>query len=210
MQSPLRLLIADDHPVVRAGLLGMLAGQSDFVVVGEASDGALALALAAELQPDVILLDLRMPALDGVSVIQQLRERGIPARVLVLTTYDSEHDIVRAVAAGATGYVLKDTPRERLFEAIRATAMGKSVLAPEAAARLLHRVRTPEAEPLSPRELAVLRLVASGASNREIGRALHISEATVKTHLANIFGKLGVDDRTAAVTVALQRSFIHL
>ncbi len=210
MQSPLRLLIADDHPVVRAGLLGMLAGQPDFAVVGEASDGALALSLAAELRPDVILLDLRMPALDGVGVIVQLRERGIPSRVLVLTTYDSEHDIVRAVAAGATGYVLKDTPRERLFEAIRATAMGKSVLAPEAAARLLHRVRTPETEPLSPRELAVLRLVARGASNREIGRTLHISEATVKTHLANIFGKLGVDDRTAAVTVALQRSLIQL
>jgi DNA-binding NarL/FixJ family response regulator len=210
MQSPLRLLIADDHPVVCAGLLGMLVGQPDFVVVGEASDGALALALAEELRPDVILLDLRMPVLDGVGVIQQLRERGIPARVLVLTTYDSEHDIVRAVAAGATGYVLKDTPRERLFEAIRATAMGKSVLAPEAAARLLHRVRTPEAEPLSPRELDVLRLVARGVSNREIGRTLHISEATVKTHLANIFGKLGVDDRTAAVTVALQRSLIQL
>lgn len=210
MPSPLRILIVDDHPVVRAGLTGMLAGQPDFVVVGEAADGLVALALAAELKPDVILLDLRMPVLDGVAVIEQLRERHITASVLVLTTYDSEQDIVRAAAAGATGYVLKDTSRERLFDAIRAIAAGRSVLAPEAAARLLQRVRAPVEEPLSPRELAVLRLVAQGASNREVGRALHISEATVKTHLANIFGKLGVDDRTAAVTVALQRGLINL
>jgi len=210
MPTPLRLLIVDDHPVVRAGLAGMLAGQADFVVVGEAADGAMALALAAEVHPDLILLDLRMPALDGVATIEQLRERGVTARILVLTTYDSEDDIVRAVAAGATGYLLKDAPRERLFDAIRATAAGKSVLAPEAAARLLQRVRAPVAEPLSPRELAVLRLVAQGASNREVGWALHISEGTVKTHLANIFGKLGVDDRTAAVTVALQRSLIEM
>lgn len=166
--------------------------------------------MAAELQPDVILLDLRMPVLDGVAVIEQLRERNISVHVLVLTTYDSEHDIVRAVAAGATGYILKDTPREHLFDAIRATAGGRNILAPAATARLLARVRAPVEEPLTARELMVLRLVAQGASNREIGRALHISEGTVKTHLASIFGKLGVDDRTAAVTVALQRSLIEL
>lgn len=210
MTLPLRLLIVDDHPVVRAGLLGMLGGQADFVVVGEAADGASALSLAAELQPDVILLDLRMPVLDGVAVIEQLRERNISVHVLVLTTYDSEHDIVRAVATGATGYILKDTPREHLFDAIRATACGKSILAPAATACLLARVRAPVEEPLTARELMVLRLVAQGASNREIGRALHISEGTVKTHLASIFGKLGVDDRTAAVTVALQRSLIEI
>jgi len=206
----IRLLIADDHPVVRDGLRGMLASQPDFRVVGEAADGADAVKLAAELTPDVILMDLRMPILDGVTAIRQIRSRQSSVRVLVLTTYDTDADILPAIEAGATGYLLKDTPREELFRAIRATAAGESILAPAVAARLMGKMRAPAEEKLSARELEVLRLVADGASNRDIARALHISEATVKSHLLHIFGKLGVADRTAAVTVALQRGVLRL
>jgi DNA-binding NarL/FixJ family response regulator len=206
----IRLLIADDHPVVRDGLRGMLAGQPDLQVVGEAADGAVAVALAAELAPDVILMDLRMPVLDGVAAIRQIRARQPGAHILVLTTYDTDADILPAIEAGATGYLLKDAPRDELFRAIRATARGETVLAPAVAARLLGKMRAPAEEKLSARELEVLGLVARGASNVEIARALHISEATVKSHLLHIFGKLGVADRTAAVTVAVQRGILRL
>ena len=208
--SDIRILIADDHPVVREGLAGMLAGQDDFEVVGLAADGDTAVTLHQSLTPDVTLMDLRMPGLDGVGAIMAIKERRPSANILVLTTYDSDADIVRAVEAGATGYLLKDTPREELFRAIRTAARGESVLAPAVAARLMTRMRAPAEENLSAREIEVLQLVARGASNKEIGKALHISIATVKTHLIHIYNKLGVTDRTAAVTTALEKGIISL
>lgn len=209
-KSQIQIVIVDDHPVVREGLAGMLAGQADFVVVGMAADGAEAIALDARLAPDVILMDLRMPGVDGVGAIQAIKRQRPSANILVLTTYDSDADIVRAVEAGATGYLLKDTPREELFRAVRAASRGESVLAPAVAARLMTRMRAPAEEALSGREIEVLQLVSTGNSNREIGKALHISTATVKTHLIHIFDKLGVNDRTSAVTVALERGIIRL
>ncbi len=206
----IRILIADDHPVVRAGLQGMLASQPDFELVGEASTGREAVALTAQLRPDVVLLDLRMAELDGVEATIQIRAAQPETPVLVLTTYDSNADILRAIEAGATGYLLKDTPRDELFAAIRAVAQGKAVLAPAVAQRLVQQRQMPAMEMVSPRELEVLSLVARGASNREIARSLHLSEATVKTHLIHLFGKLGVSDRTAAVTVALERGLLRL
>ncbi len=206
----IRILIIDDHPVVREGLAGMLAGQPDFDVVGMAADGETGTALHQSLAPDVALMDLRMPGLDGVSAIEAIRAQQPQARILVLTTYDSDADILRAIEAGATGYLLKDTPREELFRAIRAAAQGESVLAPAVAARLMTRMRAPAQESLSAREIEVLQLVAKGASNKEVGKALHISTATVKTHLIHIYSKLGVDDRTAAVTTALEKGIMTL
>ena len=206
----IRLILVDDHPVVREGLAGMLAGQPDFDVVATATDGAEAVRLDAQHRPDVILMDLRMPGMDGVTAIGEIKGKRPSANILVLTTYDSDADILRAIEAGATGYLLKDTPREELYRAIRAAANGESVLAPAVAARLMTRMRAPAEENLSAREIEVLQLVSKGASNREIGKALHISTATVKTHLIHIFNKLGVDDRTAAVTVALERQIITL
>ena len=208
--EPVRIVIADDHPVVRTGLHGILASQPDFEVVGEASTGREAVDLVQALRPDVVLMDLRMPEMDGVEAISRIVAEQPEARVLVLTTYDGDADIVRAVGAGATGYLLKDTPREELCRAIRAAARGESVLAPVVAARLMGRVREPQGEALSGREAEVLKLVAGGTSNKEIGQQLHISEATVKPHLSHIFGKLGVDDRTAAVTAALERGILQL
>ncbi|MBP6471846.1 MAG: response regulator transcription factor [Chloroflexi bacterium] len=209
-KGQIQIVIVDDHPVVREGLAGMLAGQADFVVVGMAADGAEAIALDARLASDVILMDLRMPGVDGVGAIQAIKRQRPSANILVLTTYDSDADIVRAVEAGATGYLLKDTPREELFRAVRAASRGESVLAPAVAARLMTRMRAPAEEALSSREIEVLQLVSTGNSNREIGKALHISTATVKTHLIHIFDKLGVNDRTSAVTVALERGIINL
>ncbi|MCB8977401.1 MAG: response regulator transcription factor [Ardenticatenaceae bacterium] len=206
----IRLILVDDHPVVREGLAGMLAGQPDFDVVATATDGSEALRLDAEHIPDVILMDLRMPGMDGVTAIGAIKGKRPSANILVLTTYDSDADILRAIEAGATGYLLKDTPREELYRAIRAAANGESVLAPAVAARLMTRMRAPAEENLSAREIEVLQLVAKGASNRAIGKELHISTATVKTHLIHIFNKLGVDDRTAAVTAALERQIITL
>lgn len=206
----IRLIIADDHPVVRTGLQGMLAGQSDLEVVGEASTGAEAVALSTQLGPDVILMDLRMPEMDGVAAIAEIKARQPETQILVLTTYDTDADILRAIEAGATGYVLKDAPREELFRAIRAAARGEAVLAPVVAARLMGQMRASAEEALSLREIEVLSLVARGGSNKEIGRQLHISEATVKSHLVHIYTKLGVADRTAAVTTALQRGILRL
>jgi DNA-binding NarL/FixJ family response regulator len=206
----IRLIIADDHPVVRTGLQGMLAGQPDFELVGEASTGEEAVRLADQLRPDVVLMDLRMPGMDGVTATGQIKARFPQTHVLVLTTYDTDADILRAVEAGATGYLLKDAPRERLYHGIRAAARGESVLSPAVATRLLGQVRAPQEEALSVREIEVLSCVARGASNKQIARQLHISEATVKTHLIHIFGKLGVSDRTEAVTTALQRNILRL
>jgi DNA-binding NarL/FixJ family response regulator len=204
----IRLLIVDDHPVVRDGLRGMFDAVADVEVVGEAADGAEAVVRARALGPDVVLMDLRMPGTDGVSAIRQLAADGTAARVLVLTTYDTERDVLPAIEAGATGYLLKDAPREELFRAVRAAARGEAVLSPAVATRLLGQVRAPEREPLSTRELEVLNLIAAGATNREAARRLFISEATVKTHLLHVYGKLGVNDRAAAVAVAYQRGLL--
>ena len=206
----LSILIADDHPVVRDGLRGMLESQLDFEVVGEAADGAQAIKLVEELRPEIVLMDLRMPQVDGVTAIRAIKSSQAETQILVLTTYDSDADILRAIEAGATGYLLKDSSREELYGAIRATARGDTVLAPTVAARLVGQMRAPAEERLSSRELEVLQLVAEGASNKDIASRLHISQATVKSHLIHIFGKLGVADRTAAVTVALQRGIMRL
>ncbi|MEU0938194.1 response regulator transcription factor [Embleya sp. NPDC005971] len=199
----IRLLIADDHPVVREGLAGMLAAEADFEVVASVEDGERAVAGAAELRPDVVLMDLRMPGTDGVAATRRIVRELPGVQVLILTTYDTDGDIVRAVEAGATGYLLKDTPRLELAAAIRAAARGETVLAPPVAAKLVTRLQAPVRDALSPRETQVLGLVARGMTNAEIGRELYIGEATVKTHLLRTFNKLGVADRTAAVTVAM-------
>jgi DNA-binding NarL/FixJ family response regulator len=210
MSEPIRVLVVDDHPVVRTGVRGMLASQAEFDVVGEAADGAEALLRVAELRPDVVLMDLRMPGMDGVEATKLIRAQHPGAQVLVLTTYDTDEDILRAVEAGAVGYLLKDSPRDELFRGVQAAARGESLLAPAVVSRLMGRMRTPPGLALSPRELEVLALVADGRPNKEIARSLFISETTVKTHLVHIFTKLGVDDRTAAVTVALERGVIRL
>nr|WP_272926164.1 response regulator transcription factor [Streptomyces sp. SID8379] len=198
-------MLADDHPVVREGLRAMLDAEPDLEVVAEASNGPRAEALAAELAPDIVLMDLRMPGGDGVESIVRMSAAGLPCRMIVLTTYETDRDILRAVEAGAAGYLLKDMARAELAGAVRAAARGETVLAPSVAARLVDQLRTnPERPRLSERETAVLRLVADGCTNAEIGRRLHVAESTVKTHLLRVFGKLGVDDRTAAVTSAMR------
>ncbi|WP_405484891.1 response regulator [Streptomyces sp. NBC_00009] len=209
--SAISLLIVDDHPVVRDGLRGMFESADDFTVLGEASNGVEAVELTARLDPDVVLMDLRMPGGNGVDAIKELTRRGARSRVLVLTTYDTDSDTLPAIEAGATGYLLKDAPREELFTAVRAAADGRTVLSPAVASRLVTAVRTPAApadEPLSAREREVLALVAKGTSNKEIARVLFISEATVKTHLTHVYGKLGVKDRAAAVAVAYDRKIL--
>jgi DNA-binding NarL/FixJ family response regulator len=199
----IRVLIVDDHPVVRAGLAGMLAEEPDLDVVGEADGGERAVELAASLRPDVVLMDLRMPGgPDGVEVTGRLLSQHPNIKVLILTTYDTDRDIVRAVAAGATGYLLKDASRQVLIDAIRAAARGETVLTPHIAAKLADQIRRPAPPALTQREIAVLMLVALGSTNADIGRQLHITEATVKTHLLRVFSKLDVADRTAAVTTA--------
>jgi DNA-binding NarL/FixJ family response regulator len=210
MSPVVRVVIADDHPVVRAGLRGMLEPEPDIEVVAEAADGQEAVSLVGRFEPEVVLMDLQMPELDGVAATQQIRDRHPETNVLVLTTYDTDADITRAINAGATGYLLKDAPRQDLFDAIRAAARGESVLTPVVASRLMNKMRRPAEELLSEREIEVLTRVADGKSNKEIASNLFISEATVKTHLVHIFGKLGVDNRTAAVTTALERGIIRL
>ncbi len=202
------VLVVDDHPVVRQGLAGMLADEPDLRVLGTAADGADAVAQAVALEPDVVLMDLRLPGLDGAGATERIKSARPATQVLVLTTYDTDGDIVRAVAAGASGYLLKDIDRAALTDAIRAAARGETVLAPPVAAKLVTRLRGPQLETLTPREAQVLGGVARGGTNAEIARELFIGEATVKTHLLRIFAKLGVDDRTHAVTVALDRGLL--
>lgn len=207
--NPIRVLIVDDHPVVRDGLRGMFSGEPGFEVAGEAADGGEAVALAQSLQPDVILMDLHMPNVDGVSAIRQLAEQGSEARVLVLTTYDQDSYVLPAIEAGATGYLLKDAPGEELLRAVRAVAQGETILSPSVAGRLVDQVRNPQQDALSQRELEILALVAAGTTNREIAGELFISEATVKTHLLHIYEKLEVPDRAAAVAEAFKRGLLR-
>jgi DNA-binding NarL/FixJ family response regulator len=202
------LLIVDDHPVVRDGLRGMFTADPRFEVLGEAGDGAEAIAVGEKLRPDVILMDLRMPRTDGVAAIKELAKRGVPSRILVLTTYDTDSDVLPAIEAGATGYLLKDSPREELFRAVEAAAQGQAVLSPAVATRLMGQMRQPASEPLSQRELEVLELIARGSTNRDAAKALFISEATVKTHLLHVYAKLGVNDRAAAVATAFSRGYL--
>jgi DNA-binding NarL/FixJ family response regulator len=208
LASPIRLLIVDDHPVVRDGLRGIFESDPQFEVTGEAGNGAEAVTQARSLRPDVVLMDLRMPDVDGVTAIKRLAELGLDTRVLVLTTYDTDTDVVPAIEAGATGYLLKDAPRSELLRAVRAAARGEAVLSPSVATRLLGQVRAPAHEPLSNRELDVLALVARGTSNRDTAALLFISEATVKTHLLHIYVKLGVNDRAAAVATGFERGLL--
>jgi DNA-binding NarL/FixJ family response regulator len=210
MTDEIRILIVDDHPVVRQGLAADLETQPDFVVVGEASNGSVALSSVAELMPDVVLMDLQMPELAGTPAIRAIRHTHPRSHVLVLTTYATDADITAAIEAGAVGYLLKDVDRDELCAAVRAAARGQSTLSPAIAAKVLSRMRGDLRSVLSAREIEVLTAVAHGRNNREIARALHISEATVKTHLLHIYAKLGVDDRTAAATTALGQGLIRL
>lgn len=205
MTDPIRVVVADDHPIVRAGIVGLLETADGIAVVGEAADGAEAVEVAAATRPDLVLMDLRMPVLGGAAATERIVAAG-GARVLVLTTYDTDDDLLPAIEAGASGYLLKAAPQEEILAGVRAVAAGETVLAPSIAAKLVRRVRggpTPQAT-LSPRELEVLRLVAEGRSNPEIARQLHLGEATVKTHLGHVFDKLDVNDRTRAVTLAME------
>ncbi|MFI6932746.1 response regulator [Streptomyces sp. NPDC050287] len=207
---PVRLLLCDDHAVVRAGLRALLSSAEGIDVVGEAATGEEALAMAARLHPDVVLMDLQLDGgMDGVTATRRLTEDG-PAgpRVLVLTMFDTDADVTRAIEAGATGYLLKAEQPEELFTAIRNAAAGRSALSAPVADRLLIRLRSPHPA-LSPREQEILQQLARGLGNREIARALFISEATVKTHLGRIYGKLGVETRAGAVAVAKEKRLLH-
>ena len=216
-EDPIRLLIVDDHPVVRDGLCGMFTGDPRFEVVGEAGDGAEAVAMAEALRPDVVLMDLHMPVLDGIAATRRLRVEQPGVRVLALTTFDDDEDVFEALRAGALGYLLKDVSSDRLVEALLAAARGESVLQPSVAAKVVARLAQLDAAPrsrpqplvvpLSDRELDVLRLLADGRSNREIAGRLHLAEGTVKNHVTNVLAKLGARDRTQA---ALRARALHL
>jgi DNA-binding NarL/FixJ family response regulator len=207
--GPVRVLVADDHPVVRAGLRALLSAEPGLTVVAQAGSGEETVLMARQHQPDVVLMDLRMPGAGGLAAIRELSADQPGVRVVVLTTYDSDADILPAVEAGAAGYLLKDTPRDTLVGAIFAAARGETVLAPSVAGRLVNRLRgapaeAPARETLSARETEVLILAGRGLTNAQIGRELFVSEATVKTHLLRAYAKLGVSSRTAAVTRAME------
>jgi DNA-binding NarL/FixJ family response regulator len=206
--TPIRLLIVDDHPIMRDGLRGVFSDDPGFEVVGEAGNGAEAVQLAQRVEADVILMDLRMPTMGGVEAITRLRELRHPARVLILTTYDTDRDVLPAIRAGATGYLLKDAPRDELIRAVRAAHAGKSVLAPSVAGTLIDLAGDRNPDVLSPREVQVLRLVADGATNQAAARQLLVSETTIKTHLLHIYTKLGVRDRASAVAAAYKRGLL--
>jgi DNA-binding NarL/FixJ family response regulator len=215
MPSPIRILVADDHPVVRDGLVAMLDTQPDFSVVGQAATGTEVVRQATALQPDVVLLDLEMPELDGVQALHQLRANRSPARVIVFTAFDTDDRIVGAVRAGAAGYLLKGAPRDELFRAIRLVSEGGSLLQPVVASKLMQHVSQQGAppalpEPLTEREMEVLKCLAQGRSNKEIAAQLAISERTVKFHMSSILGKLNASNRTEALTIAAQHGLIKL
>ncbi|MFF5125841.1 response regulator [Streptomyces syringium] len=207
-EGRLRIIVVDDHTVMRAGVVALLASEPAIDIVGEAGNGREAVELARRLQPDVALIDLRMPVLDGVAATTEIVAARTGTRVLILTTYDTDAEIERAVEAGAIGYLLKDTTREQLVDAIRSAARGETVLAPRVAQRLMARMRQPAPVALTSRERDVLNAVADGLSNADIGKRLVIAEATVKTHLLRVFAKLEVSDRTHAVVTALERGLI--
>ncbi|MFH8754252.1 response regulator [Streptomyces atroolivaceus] len=207
--SRVRIIVADDHTVMRAGVVALLADEPTIDVVGEAEDGRAAVGLVERLEPDVALMDLRMPVLDGTSATTEIVAGRTRTRVLILTTYDTDTEIERAVEAGAIGYLLKDATREQLVDAIHSASRGETVLAPRVAARLVARMRRPAPVTLTRREVEVLSAVADGLSNVEIGRRLVITEATVKTHLLRVFAKLDVSDRTHAVVTALERGLLE-
>jgi DNA-binding NarL/FixJ family response regulator len=203
----IRVLVADDHPVVRAGLAAVIAGEADLLLVAQAENGERACGLFREHQPDVVLMDLRMPIMDGVQAIRTITAEFPAARILALTTYEGDADIRRALEAGARGYLLKDMLLTEVITAIRAVRRGDRVIPTAVAARL---AEFPERSDLTERELEVLQLVARGLSNKQVARAIGRTDETVKIHLKNMFAKLGVADRTEAVTVALARGLIHL
>lgn len=208
MTARIRVLIADDHPIMRSGIAGVLASQPDFEVVGEAADGAEAVSVAARLAPDIVLMDLRMPVKSGVAATEEILRARPVTRVVVLTTYATDGEMLRAIEAGAVGYLLKDVPHEELFRALRAIARGERYLAPMVTERLMTRWQQPARAALTDREREVLSAVARGASNKELAASLRITEPTVKAHLVHIFEKLDVENRTSAVRVGVERGII--
>ena len=211
----MKILIADDHPVVREGLVTMLSRENDIEVVGEAQNGKVAIEKARELKPDIVLMDLRMPEVDGIEAIRRIKSENPQVKFIVLTTYDNDEYIFKGIEAGARAYLLKDAPRAELFKAIRAVSRGESLIEPAIAGKVLDRFaelsrQTQSPEALSERELEVLTLIAKGTSNKLIATNLNIGESTVKTHIQNIFHKLNVSDRTEAVTEAIKKGIVHL
>jgi len=211
----IRILIVDDHPVVREGIGSMLKKEADFKVVGEASNGLEAVEKARELAPDVVLMDLRMPEMDGVEAISRIKAEKPEVKFIILTTYSDDEYIFSGIAAGARAYLLKDAPRDELFKAIRMVSRGESLIQPVVASRVLDKLaelsrKTPAGDTLSDREIEVLRLMAGGESNKDIADHLSITQSTVKTHITSIFQKLNVTTRTEAVTNALKKGIIQL
>jgi two-component system, NarL family, response regulator len=203
----IRVMVVDDHPLMRLGLRTRISAESDMEVVAEAGDGPTAISLYNEHKPDITLLDLRLPGMDGPQIIAEVRRNDAEAKIIIVTTYDADEDVYRAVQAGARGYLLKGTFAEGMLEAIRNVQAGRRLIAPEVAARLADRVSSPS---LTSREVGVLELVAKGMSNKEIGAALFVSETTIKYHLKNIYAKLGANDRTEAALLAAQRGILTI
>ena len=206
-QAKVRVLVADDHPVVRHGIIANVKPQPDMIVVAEAGDGIEALALIKEASPDVVLLDLRMPRMDGLDVLGEVKTSRLPCKVIIMTTFDSEEDVQRAMKAGARGYLLKDSTQEEILDAIRLVSLGETYLPARIVQKVAEGMRKPE---LSPREVEVLQWVAAGKSNKEIGAQLFIAEGTVKTHVKNLLEKLAVVGRTAAIREAVHRGLVRL